>query len=261
MAAHSTYRLRIDVITREREKRGWDAATLARKAILDPKTLTNVLNGRRVSMKTVSKLGGALHMECDALLAGRKTNASTPKAQGTLLCEITFKFYGDPTTFRKKHLRPFVAHVDQFISEEEDFDIQSVRRGNSVFVNATASPRAAHTIAELFLTRVLQKKGLKAMTLRGDIDISSAIWRARRLNRVFRPTGTRIMSHKRWLEYMLQIRTRKGSPECSEPGQQALVYHRDGTILEVTCTAPQTWEFTERRSRSSKPSTRKTVGV
>lgn len=78
------WRVRPDVIERERILRGWTRAELTEAAAIDPKTLRDLLNGRRrPTLGTVATLSRALGMPLAEIIAiveqPPRLPADTPK--------------------------------------------------------------------------------------------------------------------------------------------------------------------------------------
>lgn len=87
--------VRADVVTRLREARGWSQEMLARKALLDPKTLSNLLSGRRPPrLSTIAKLAKALGVEPGELIegqdAGPPPDAPEKRVEVRLVLSIPF---------------------------------------------------------------------------------------------------------------------------------------------------------------------------
>lgn len=83
-------KIRASTIKQLREAKGWSQATLAEKAILDPKTLSKALNGNECQMKTVCKLAGTLGVDPGDILDGEDpSKASVPTSAQSIAAPNT----------------------------------------------------------------------------------------------------------------------------------------------------------------------------
>lgn len=258
MTTRKIYRVRVEVINRERERRGWDLHTLALAAKVDAKTITNAMSRRPVSLTTVRKLARALKMECDEVLEGRRAPLAQRKPVEPLVCELSFKFYGNPETFKKRHLAPFIKHLREFIGDD-DFPTDGIRKG-SVIVDARSAPLTATIVAARFLSRDLQSIGVISLEISGPLDLPWAIRLGcdymRRNSR--RPTrGTRPLFHVA----ITRIERLADKAVYSKPGETLQFRHPDGTIIKVRCMTSQKWRFTEKRTSSDSSDAELSAGT
>lgn len=90
-----TYMLRVDKILAECKRRHWSQSTLATRAGIDPKTITNVLKKKHpASLKTLRGIARALNVKDDDLVVGRPETQLTVQLPKEERVTISLKIFG-----------------------------------------------------------------------------------------------------------------------------------------------------------------------
>lgn len=159
---------RAEEIHKLRESKGWSQEMLAKKAGIDPKTMSKLLNGAECRLSTISLIAQALGVEPGSLIVGNDPNPpleAIPWASGEKPVKVKIEFELEFDSFDDlKFVESMLPKMRKSVGMDHEINVTAVARG-SVLVTVSMSPGDADSLILAYLDGTLDKFSVKSLTI------------------------------------------------------------------------------------------------
>jgi transcriptional regulator with XRE-family HTH domain len=178
--------VRADVVTRLREAKGWSQEMLARKALVEPKTLSNMLTGRRPPrLSTIAKIAKALGVEPGELIEGHDPepppDAAANRVEVRLVLSIPYKGLE-----QSEGLRQLVGLISSLVQAKHAISVVDASPG-SVILTLKMSEEDVYALIKAAMALKLDEIGFSLLhVLDEDFEMPDNLPPILSLNEIFR---------------------------------------------------------------------------
>lgn len=149
---------RADLINELRESKGWSQEMLSKKAGIDPKTMSKLLNGGECRLSTIALIAEALGVEPGRLIVGNDPDppdGAPPAAVQSAKVKVQLKVNLDYDTFDElRHLEEILPRLKAIIGGRHDINIIAIARG-SVLVTLSMEAEDVKRLISAYLNEKL----------------------------------------------------------------------------------------------------------
>jgi len=157
-----------DQIHELRESKGWSQEMLAKKAGIDPKTMSKLLNGGECRLSTIALIAEALGVEPGLLIVGNDPDppdGAPPAVLQAARVKVQLKVNLDYDTFDElRHLEELLPRLKEIIGARHDINIIAIARG-SVLVTLSMAAEDVKLLISAYLKEKLDPLQIESLNV------------------------------------------------------------------------------------------------